>query len=96
MHALRSFSEDPIIQRHGDKVSRFGALWLPRNDDARGTEAWGAGLGFGCWVGWVGGWVGCWVVVGCVFGGSVLGGGCWVGWLGGLVAGRGWVVNVVV
>ena len=27
MHALRSFSEDPIIQRHGGKVSRFGVFW---------------------------------------------------------------------
>ena len=26
MQALRSFSEDPIIQRHGGKVSRFGVL----------------------------------------------------------------------
>ena len=64
MHALRSFSEDPIIQRHGGKVSRFGVLWLPwHDDDARGTETWGVGLGVGCWVWWVG----------CVLGGLVVG-----------------------
>ena len=27
MDALRSFSEDPIIQRHGGKVSRLGVFW---------------------------------------------------------------------
>ena len=27
MHAWRCFSEEPIIQRHGGKVSRFGVLW---------------------------------------------------------------------
>ena len=63
MHALRSFSEDTIIQRHGGLVARFGVNWLPWPDDlARGTEAWGVGLSVG-WLGWV---LGCLVVGLCV------------------------------
>ena len=80
IHALRSFSEDPIIQRHGGKVSRFGVFWLPwHDDDARGTEARCHALASCSNPGMmtpearklgVLGWVGCWV--GCVFGGWVV------------------------
>ena len=38
MHAMRSFSEDPIIQRHGSKVLSSGVFSYPWPDDhARGS-----------------------------------------------------------
>ena len=67
MHALRSLSEDPIIQRHGGKVSRFDVFWMMTPEARRlGVLGWASGVGLSGWSGgsvlcggvlfWVAGW----------------------------------------